>query len=98
TSLPGCPDIVFPKRRVAVFCDGDFWHGRDLENRLAKLAKGHNANYWLAKITRNVARDVKNNLALKAAGWVVLRLWETDVLRAPQQAAEQIAEVLAKHR
>src|SRR5271166_5592080 len=52
--LPGRPDIVFTKQRVVVFCDGDFWHGRDLEKRLADLAAGHNATYWLAKVQRNV--------------------------------------------
>src|SRR5262245_59222595 len=49
-SLPGRPDIVFPGRRVVVFCDGDFWHGRQLRRRLRKLAKGHNARYWVAKV------------------------------------------------
>jgi DNA mismatch endonuclease, patch repair protein len=96
--LPGCPDIVFPKCRVVVFCDGDFWHGRDLEERLEKLANGHNASYWLTKINRNVARDRKNSQALRSAGWVVLRLWETDVLRAPSQAADRVAESLATAR
>src|ERR1700689_3766304 len=55
--LPGRPDIVFVNARVAVFCDGDFWHGRDLAARQAKLARGHNPAYWLAKIRGNVERD-----------------------------------------
>src|SRR5438552_1744468 len=55
--LPGRPDIVFPGARVAVFCDGDFWHGRALRRRLRKLARGHNAPYWAAKIRSNVLRD-----------------------------------------
>jgi len=93
--LPGHPDIVFRKQRLVIFCDGDFWHGRDLERRLAKLAKGHNATYWVAKVRRNVARDRENVRALEAAGWAVLRFWETDVLRAPQETANRIAEILA---
>jgi DNA mismatch endonuclease Vsr len=52
--LPGRPDIVFRRARVAVFCDGDYWHGRDLEARLKKLARGHNPAYWVAKIRANV--------------------------------------------
>src|SRR5687768_8023193 len=49
-SLPGRPDLVVPTARVAVFCDGDFWHGRGLKSRLAKLGRGHNADYWVSKI------------------------------------------------
>src|SRR5437879_6189268 len=54
--LPGRPDIVFPAPRVAVFCDGDFWHGRHLGARVAKLARGHNPAYWVAKVRRNAER------------------------------------------
>ena len=93
--LPGRPDIVFAKRRLAIFCDGDFWHGRDLERRLAKLANGHNGTYWVAKVRRNVARDRENNDILEAAGWLVMRFWETDVLRAPRQTADCVAKILA---
>jgi DNA mismatch endonuclease, patch repair protein len=96
--LPGRPDIVFFRERVVVFCDGDFWHGRDLERRLAKLSRGHNSTYWLAKVQRNVARDRENQLTLEAAGWTVVRVWETDVLRAPRQAANRVVETLATIR
>src|SRR5689334_1741250 len=48
--LPGRPDVVFAPQRLVVFCDGDFWHGRDLNARLARLARGHNAKYWVQKI------------------------------------------------
>src|SRR5215471_77051 len=57
SGLPGRPDIVFPKHSVVVFCDGDFWHGRDLDMRLTKLTHGHNAAYWVAKVEANVDRD-----------------------------------------
>lgn len=93
--LPGRPDIVFPRHRVAIFCDGDFWHGRDLDDRLAKLSRGHNSAYSVAKIRRNVARDRESDRALEAAGWTVVRIWETDVLRAPGQAANRVAQILA---
>jgi len=94
--LPGRPDVVFVKQRVAVFCDGDFWHGRDLEHRIEKLARGHNAAYWTAKVQRNVERDRQNTSALYAAGWTVLRFWETDVLRETRMVADRIVETLAK--
>src|SRR5712692_8436205 len=50
STLPGRPDVVFPKWKLAVFCDGDFWHGRNLRTRLAQLRRGHNSPYWVAKI------------------------------------------------
>lgn len=79
--LPGKPDVVFPGARLAVFCDGDFWHGRNWEARQAKLTRGHNAEYWLAKIGRNMQRDAEVTAALREAGWLVLRVWESDVKR-----------------
>jgi DNA mismatch endonuclease (patch repair protein) len=88
--LPGRPDIVFIKQRVVVFCDGDFWHGRDLGRRLAMLATGHNATYWLAKVQKNVERDWRQTGALEASGWIVLRFWETDILRRTGYVADQI--------
>lgn len=95
TGLPGRPDIVFAAQRVAIFCDGDFWHGRDLDLRLEKLALGHNADYWTAKIKSNTERDALNTRALEADGWAVLRFWETDVLRETREVADRIAGVLA---
>jgi DNA mismatch endonuclease (patch repair protein) len=92
--LPGRPDIVFPKHRLLVFCDGDFWHGHDLEMCFKKLARGHNAPYWIAKVQRNVERDRRQTRALRAAGWVVLRFWETDILRRPGEIVDRIVAVL----
>ena len=89
---------MFRRDRVAVFCDGDFWHGRDLSARLAKLAAGHNAPYWVAKIESNVARDRRNDAALRADGWLVLRYWESQVLRDAEEIAQSIAEVVRSHR
>lgn len=92
--LPGKPDFVFKRRRVAVFCDGDFWHGRDLDDRLARLAQGHNAPYWVAKIRSNTERDRVNTARLESAGWRVMRLWETDILRDPAGAAARVAALV----
>lgn len=93
--LPGRPDIVFVAARLACFVDGDYWHGRNLDDRLAKLSTGHNAAYWVEKIRTNVARDQRHDAALASTGWHVLRLWETDVLRDPVQAARLVEEGLA---
>ena len=88
--IAGRPDVVFAAARVAVFCDGDFWHGRDLEHRLARLAAGHNAPYWVAKIRTNCERDQRRTLELEALCWRVLRFWESDIQRNASQIAETI--------
>ncbi len=72
--LPGKPDLVFGPRRKAIFVNGCFWHGHDCV-RGAREPKA-NAEYWRAKIARNVERDTANKIALKAAGWSVLTVWE----------------------
>jgi DNA mismatch endonuclease (patch repair protein) len=64
---------------VIVFVDGDFWHGKNWKARKEKLARGHNANYWIRKIERNIARDRERSHELQTAGWFVLRVWESEV-------------------
>ena len=94
--LPGRPDLVFLRQRVVVFCDGDFWHGRDLEMRLARLRRGHNATYWVEKIRTNVVRDRATTNRLRRQGWRVIRLWETDIFRDPSAAVSRIAKELKR--
>jgi DNA mismatch endonuclease (patch repair protein) len=72
--LPGTPDLAFSRARVAVFVDGDFWHGWKFEEWRHGLAP-----YWLAKIERNMHRDEANFEALVSMGWTVIRLWEHEV-------------------
>jgi DNA mismatch endonuclease (patch repair protein) len=92
--LPGCPDIVFGKAKVVIFCDGDFWHGRNLDERVTKLRRGHNAPYWIAKIRANVERDRRHQNALEESGWRVLRFWEGDILKDPRAIATRVAVVV----
>lgn len=95
--LPGKPDIVFAAARVAVFCDGDFWHGRNWAVLRRQLLRRHNPDYWVAKIARNRRRDRGQTALLMKAGWTVLRLWETDILSDPEAAAAAVArEVSAR--
>lgn len=96
--LPGKPDVVFGRARVVVFCDGDFWHGRDLAARIEKLARGHNAPYWVAKITSNVERDRRVTAALEAEGWLVLRYWETDIKKNAMELAREVAARVTARR
>jgi DNA mismatch endonuclease (patch repair protein) len=93
-NLPGKPDIVFIRAKVAVFCDGDFWHGRDWPRLSLKLAQGTNSSYWLAKIMSNMDRDDRNNRVLEEAGWCVIRLWETDIKKAPRISADYVKEIV----
>ena len=95
-SLPGKPDLVFPRAKLAVFCDGDFWHGRELRARLKRLERGHNANYWTRKIMRNVERDRAQTRALVSSGWIVLRFWESDILGDSIVIADQVERVLVE--
>lgn len=92
--LPGRPDIVFSRARLAIFCDGDFWHGRDWPTRREKLARGHNGDYWIAKIERNMDRDLKVDRELREAGWIVLRFWESEIRRDPERVCEPILSIL----
>jgi DNA mismatch endonuclease (patch repair protein) len=93
--LPGKPDIAFKRHRVAVFCDGDFWHGRDWTERKARLSHGNNAVYWLRKIERNMERDIEVERSLSALGWTTLRFWESDIRRDLDSVVEKIQGVLA---
>lgn len=96
--LVGRPDLVFPRQKVVVFCDGDFWHGRDLDARLARLFRGNNASYWVEKIRTNVARDQAVTEQLRNEGWCVVRLWEGEILRDPGRAVSLVAEQLNHDR
>lgn len=83
--LPGCPDIVFPSKRVALFVHGCFWHGHEGCPRY-RIPKTR-TDYWLAKIGGNQARDVRTRLALEAMGWTVLIIWECETKDAARLAA-----------
>lgn len=89
--LPGTPDLVFPARRKAVFVHGCFWHGHDCK-RGARAPK-RNADYWRAKIARNVARDATQQAALAAAGWESLVVWEC-ALKEPEALLRAVAAFL----
>jgi len=76
-SLVGKPDVVFRRKKIAVFIDSDFWHGNPKLFRMPKT----NIDYWRNKICTNINRDKKVNKELKFQGWTILRFWEYDVRR-----------------
>lgn len=91
--LPGSPDIVFPGAKVALFVDGDFWHGRNFDAWSAKLQP-----FWRAKIERNIERDRQNAADLEASGWQVLRVWEKDIKKHVAEVAEQVVTLVNGRR
>lgn len=98
-ALPGRPDIVFATRRVIVFVDGDFWHGGGWKQRgFARLEDqfARNADFWIAKIQANMARDRKVTRQLRRLGWTVIRLWESQVRRSPERCAERVSKLLMR--
>jgi DNA mismatch endonuclease (patch repair protein) len=79
---------------VCVFCDGEFWHGRNWERLRLQLERRANASYWTAKIARNRARDRSQRAQLRDEGWLVVRVWERDALRDPVSSAKRILAVV----
>ena len=90
--LPGTPDIAITKYRVAIFCDGEFWHGKDWEIKKQKL-KG-NREFWIAKIERNMNRDRDIDCQLKSMGWVVLHFWGKDIEKSLDNCVKAVKEAL----
>lgn len=84
----GKPDIVFIGKKVAVFCDSEFWHGYDWDNK-KKEFKSHQ-DFWVPKIERNISRDKEVNDQLKRTGWTVLRFWGNDIKKNLQACADEI--------
>jgi len=84
--LPGKPDIVFTKKKIAIFIDGCFWHKCPLDFQEPKS----NKKYWMEKIQLNVERDKKINEDLQTGGWVVVRIWEHMIKKEPEKAIDQI--------
>lgn len=94
THLPGKPDIVFPAAKLVVFCDGDFWHGKNWRRLQTKLKRGANHDYWVAKISSNIKRDRQHNQTLKKDGWNVLRLWESEIKEDLFAAAGKVRQAV----
>jgi DNA mismatch endonuclease (patch repair protein) len=94
--LPGKPDIVFTKAKIAVFCDGDYWHGHNWAVRGLKSLDeelSHYSEFWSNKIRGNISRDETVNNELKNMGWHVIRIWESDIKIDVTKCASQINQV-----
>lgn len=91
--LPGTPDLAITKYHIAVFVDGDFWHAREHREFPGEQIQT-NQEFWVRKLRRNVERDKEVNDALLEMGWLVLRFWETDVLKDTCKCVEEILKYL----
>jgi DNA mismatch endonuclease (patch repair protein) len=89
--VPGTPDIAWPALRVALFIDGAFWHGHPSRHR-----PGRSGSYWDDKIANNVARDRRVDAELGDAGWLVLRIWDFEVIHNPDGVVERVLAALRK--
>ena len=77
--LPGKPDIVLTKYRIAIFCDSEFFHGKDWEELKHRLENSNNSEFWIDKIYSNILRDEEINKKLEFLGWTVIRFWGKDI-------------------
>lgn len=91
--LPGTPDIALTKYKIAVFCDSDFFHGKDWYQVLKpRLEKGRNSEYWIKKIERNMERDSENDKALLFLDWTVIHFWGSEIQKNIEECVKVIEE------
>ena len=93
-TLPGKPDIVLTKYKIVIFCDSEFFHGKDWEVLKPRIEAGNNSEYWMKKITRNMERDDENNKQLLFLGWTVIRFWGKDILKRTDECIKVIEECI----
>ena len=90
--LPGKPDISISKQKIAIFIDGEFWHGFDWENKKQKIKA--NRDYWIPKIEKNIERDRNYKILLENDGWIVLRFWESEIKKKPTECLERVLALM----
>ena len=92
-SLPGKPDIVLTRQKIAIFVDGDFWHARGHQDNPGEQVAS-NKEFWQKKLARNVERDKEVNDELTEAGWLVIRFWEKDILTNLEKCIAEIEKYI----
>lgn len=90
--LPGSPDIAILKYQIAVFVDGEFWHGKDWDARKERLKR--NRKYWIEKIEENMARDLRNDQLLTRAGWAPIHFWEKEIMKNLPACIAEIEDMI----
>lgn len=92
--LPGSPDIALTKYKIAIFCDSEFFHGKDWDVLKPKLEKGKNPGYWIKKIERNIERDREKDKLLRFDGWTVIHFWGKEILKDTDECIQVIEEII----
>lgn len=92
SSLPGKPDIVLTKYKLVIFCDSEFFHGKDWDNLKQQLTRGNNSEFWIKKISKNRERDDEINKQLLLNGWNILRFWGKDIKQDVDACVDVIEE------
>ncbi len=92
--LPGSPDIAITKYQIAIFCDGEFFHGKDWEELRVRLESSNNSQFWINKIARNIDRDDEVDKRLNALGWTVLRFWGEDIKKHLDECVQVVEETI----
>lgn len=92
--LPGKPDIVLTKYKIAIFCDGEFFHGKDWEVLKPHLEKSNNSEFWIKKISRNIEWDDEINKKFLFMGWTVIRFWGNDITQKTDECIKVIEETI----
>lgn len=92
--LPGKPDIVLTKYKIAIFCDGELFHGKDCEAMKLRLKNSNNSEFWINKISRNRERDDAVNKQLLFMGWTVIRFWGKDIEKHTNFCVKVIEEAI----
>lgn len=90
--LPGSPDIAIIKYQIAIFIDGEFWHGKDFDERKSKIK--NNKEYWIEKIQENIDRDTKNDKLLRMRGWIHLHFWSNEVEKHLEICIQTVEEFI----
>ena len=94
SKLPGHPDIAITKYRTVIFCDSEFFHGKDWEVLRPRLEQGKNPDYWIRKIERNRKRDAETDRELLALGWTVIHFWGHDILDDTDSCVKIVEECI----
>lgn len=95
-SVFGKPDIAFIGKKIAVFCDSEFWHGYDWENKNKEIKSRR--EFWIPKIERNIQRDKEVTKTLEEQGWVVLRFWGKEIKKETEKCVSEIEKIYKARR
>lgn len=92
--LPGKPDIVITKYKIVIFCDSEFWHGKDWPILEERLKKGERSEFWINKIKANMERDKKIDEILIFLGWRVIRFWGDEIKKKTYECVRVVKEAI----